>query len=96
MSSSRSTPPAPSGAATQAVGLRAPLIEVFSSIQGEGRYVGQPQVFLRLAGCPLRCRWCDTPRSWVVSDADWASPFEATTRIATVDPEGAPDQRDGG
>lgn len=44
----------------------APVIEVFASFQGEGLYVGQPQVFLRLAGCPLRCRWCDTPGSWDV------------------------------
>lgn len=46
--------------------LRAPVMEVFASIQGEGLYVGQPQVFLRLFGCPLRCRWCDTPGSWGV------------------------------
>ena len=43
---------------------RAPVLEAFASIQGEGRYVGQPQVFLRLFGCPLRCSWCDTPGSW--------------------------------
>jgi organic radical activating enzyme len=39
-------------------------MEVFASIQGEGAFVGEPQVFLRLRGCPLRCRWCDTPGSW--------------------------------
>lgn len=44
----------------------APVMEVFASIQGEGAYVGEPQTFLRLAGCPLRCRWCDTPASWRV------------------------------
>ncbi|MCZ6597429.1 MAG: 7-carboxy-7-deazaguanine synthase QueE [Planctomycetota bacterium] len=42
----------------------APVMEVFASIQGEGAYVGEPQVFVRLQGCPLRCRWCDTPASW--------------------------------
>ena len=46
----------------------APVLEVFASVQGEGAYVGEPQVFLRLAGCPLRCRWCDTPGSWTVGD----------------------------
>lgn len=43
------------------------MLEAFASIQGEGRYVGQPQVFLRLRGCPLRCAWCDTPASWTFS-----------------------------
>lgn len=28
--------------------------------------MGEPQVFVRLAGCPLRCRYCDTPHSWAI------------------------------
>lgn len=36
------------------------LKEVFPTIQGEGPYVGQPAVFLRLAGCNLACWFCDT------------------------------------
>lgn len=48
---------------------RAPVLAIFASIQGEGAYVGEPQVFVRLAGCPLRCRWCDTPSSWAVTGA---------------------------
>lgn len=39
------------------------LVEVFSSIQGEGLYVGTRQVFVRLAGCNLACDYCDTPAS---------------------------------
>jgi len=35
------------------------ISEIFCSIQGEGLYAGQKQVFVRLAGCALRCSYCD-------------------------------------
>lgn len=44
-----------------------PVIELFYSIQGEGRYVGAPSIFMRVSGCNLRCVFkgsmCDTPYS---------------------------------
>ena len=36
------------------------VAEIFASIQGEGTRVGLPTAFVRVAGCALRCRWCDT------------------------------------
>ena len=36
------------------------VTEIFRSIQGESTYAGKPCVFVRLAGCDLRCTWCDT------------------------------------
>ena len=39
-----------------------PLVEVFESLQGEGRNSCRPCVFIRFAGCNLDCPWCDTPR----------------------------------
>ena len=39
------------------------LSEIFVSFQGEGLYAGRRHLFLRLSGCHLRCRYCDTPGS---------------------------------
>ncbi len=36
------------------------ITEIYASIQGESAYAGIPCTFIRLTGCPLRCRWCDT------------------------------------
>jgi 7-carboxy-7-deazaguanine synthase len=34
--------------------------EIYKSVQGESSYSGLPCTFIRVSGCPLRCRWCDT------------------------------------
>ena len=83
--------------------IEAPVLEVFASIQGEGAFVGEPQTFVRLRGCPLRCNWCDTPGSWsphgrharvaardgVRQEPVRATPAELLRWIAAVEP-GAP------
>jgi 7-carboxy-7-deazaguanine synthase len=49
------------------------ISEIFYSIQGEGRLVGIPSVFIRTSGCNLRCVWCDTPyTSWRPEGEDWS------------------------
>ena len=43
--------------------MNAKILEIFRSIQGEGRYAGAPQVFVRFFECNMHCVWCDTPAS---------------------------------
>ncbi|MDA1194254.1 MAG: 7-carboxy-7-deazaguanine synthase QueE [Planctomycetota bacterium] len=63
--------------------VRVPVLEVFSSFQGEGPRVGERQVFVRLAKCDLRCAFCDTPESYPTPD---------TARIQVSAPHG-PEER---
>jgi 7-carboxy-7-deazaguanine synthase len=41
------------------------ITEIYKSIQGESSYAGLPCVFVRLAGCNLRCDWCDSEYTFV-------------------------------
>ncbi len=41
-----------------------PIVERFHSLQGEGIHFGKSAFFIRLAGCNVKCPWCDTKESW--------------------------------
>ena len=45
------------------------VVEIYPSLQGESTKAGDPCVFVRLAGCPLRCRWGDTVYSFKGGEA---------------------------
>ena len=56
------------------------VIEIFYSLQGEGMLTGVPSVFVRLAGCPFRCRWCDTAYAWDYSAGEELDPAAIVER----------------
>jgi len=41
-----------------------PLVDSFYTLQGEGYHYGKAAYFLRIGGCDIGCRWCDTKVSW--------------------------------
>lgn len=64
-------------ASSQQAKLR--ITETFFSLQGEGRTVGFPTVFVRLTGCPLRCSYCDT--TYAYQGGEWQTIDEVLERV---------------
>lgn len=60
--------------------VRIKLTEIFLSIQGEADAVGWPTVFVRLTGCPLRCRYCDT--EYAFYGGEWFSLSQVLEKVA--------------
>ena len=61
------------------------ISEIFHSLQGEGRLAGTPSVFVRVAGCNLRCHWCDTPYALQASQGQTQSLEEIVTQVQAHD-----------
>ncbi|HOY39269.1 MAG TPA: 7-carboxy-7-deazaguanine synthase QueE [Bacteroidales bacterium] len=58
-----------------------PVIEEFYSVQGEGFHTGKAAYFLRVGGCDLGCRWCDSKESWDIDVHSYIPVSEIIERI---------------
>ncbi len=67
--------------------LKAPVIEVFSSIQGEGIFLGARQAFVRFKDCNMNCAFCDEPRNL---DAKEYTPSELLRAVKMLEREREP------
>lgn len=59
---------------------RVKVHEIFYSLQGESTWAGRPCVLVRLTGCQMRCRWCDT--EYAFYDGGWRSLDEVLDEVA--------------
>ena len=62
--------------------IKAEITDIFSSIQGEGIFVGAKQIFVRFKKCNLSCAFCDTPR---IPEAKDYSPSELMKEIKALE-----------
>jgi 7-carboxy-7-deazaguanine synthase len=62
--------------------VRLRITEIFRSLQGEADSVGFPTTFVRLTGCPLRCRYCDT--AYAFHGGEWLGLPEVLQRVQAL------------
>ncbi len=62
------------------------IIEIYKSLQGESSFAGLPCVFVRLAGCNLRCSWCDS--EYTFSGGRKMSDAEILAEVQRLSPTG--------
>jgi 7-carboxy-7-deazaguanine synthase len=70
--------------AEQGGALRLKITEIFFSLQGEADTVGFPTVFVRLTGCPLRCRFCDT--AYAFHGGEWRTVDQVLAKVGEIAP----------
>jgi 7-carboxy-7-deazaguanine synthase len=65
------------------------LIEIYKSVQGESSFAGRPCIFVRLAGCNLRCSWCDSEYTfkggYKLSDDEIVSEIEKLAPVKLIE-----------
>ena len=64
--------------------MKAPIIEIFSSFQGEGLLIGERQIFVRFAGCNLNCNYCDTDDSKSEKSGTLMAPQQVSEEIEKI------------
>lgn len=62
---------------------RLKLTEIFRSLQGEADSVGIPTIFVRLTGCPLRCKYCDT--AYAFHGGQWWTLADILSRVKELE-----------
>ena len=72
--------------ATEKNGERLPVAEEFYSVQGEGCHTGLAAYFIRLAGCDVRCPFCDSKATWSVNGSTPLAPVADIAARAAASP----------